>query len=60
MAASAGAARPLAGLWSEQASVAGMGWEEPGAEAVEVVLPLNQARRAHELSQRRENLINRR
>ena len=33
MAASAGAARPLAGLWSEQASVAGMGWEEPGAEA---------------------------
>ena len=33
MAASAGAAKPLAGLWSEQASVAGMGWEEPGAEA---------------------------
>jgi hypothetical protein len=37
MAASAGAARPLAGLWLEQASVARMGWEEPGAEAVEVL-----------------------
>src|SRR5260370_26319758 len=30
MAASAGAARPLAGLWSEQVSVARMGWEESG------------------------------
>jgi hypothetical protein len=37
IAASAGAARPLARLWSEQASVAGMGWEEPGAEAVEIL-----------------------